>query len=169
MNSQGILESDSCDIIAAKHFFNPDKIEIKTEDKEKTHETCGKNENDKDKTEIKEEPFKDCEDWDFRYSPNIIEAVSVKIRKAMEEKKVEEMKKHGKDGIPLVPGQKRASPLLQPNEENSSSKKDTPDVDFYSGNGNEMDNGQLISKGHFGVFKSTKNFTKFCKDFSPSL
>ena len=29
--------------------------------------------------------------------------------------------------------------------------------------------GQLISKGHFGVFKSTKNQRNFCKDFCPSL
>ena len=28
--------------------------------------------------------------------------------------------------------------------------------------------GQLISKGHFGVFKSTKKATKFFKDFCPS-
>ena len=29
--------------------------------------------------------------------------------------------------------------------------------------------GQLFSKCSFGVFKSTKNRQKFCKDFCPSL
>ena len=29
--------------------------------------------------------------------------------------------------------------------------------------------GHLISKGQFGVFKSTKKSTKFCKDFCPKL
>lgn len=44
------------------------------------------------------------------------------------------MKKHGEDGK-LVPGQKRASPPLQPGEENSAAKKGKPDaVDFESGN-----------------------------------
>merc|ERR1719436_2343768 len=46
----------------------------------------------------------------------------------------EEMKKHGEDGK-LVPGQKRASPPLQPGEENSAAKKGKPDqVDFETGN-----------------------------------
>ena len=32
-----------------------------------------------------------------------------------------------------------------------------------------VDKGQLISKCPFGVFKSTKKATNFCKDFCPSL
>ena len=32
-----------------------------------------------------------------------------------------------------------------------------------------LSKGQLILKGLFGVFKSTKKPMKFCKDFSPSL
>merc|ERR1739838_658818 len=53
----------------------------------------------------------------------------------------EEMKKHGEDGK-LVPGQKRASPPLQPGEENSAAKKGKPDaVDFETGNaGNNLEN-----------------------------
>ena len=46
LNSQGLLESDSSEIVAAKHFVNPDKMfEILTEIKD----------------EIKEEPVEDCE------------------------------------------------------------------------------------------------------------
>ena len=46
LNSQGLLESDSSEIVAAKHFVNPDKMfEILTEIKD----------------EIKEEPMEDCE------------------------------------------------------------------------------------------------------------
>ena len=47
---------------------------------------------------------------------------------------VEEMKKHAEDGTPLVPGQKRASPPLQPGEENSAAKKGKPEVDLETGN-----------------------------------
>ena len=45
---------------------------------------------------------------------------------------VEEKKKYGEDGNPLVPGQKRAP--SQPGEENSVAKKGKPDVDCGSGN-----------------------------------
>ena len=46
LNSQGLLESDSSEIVASKHFVNPDKMfEILTEIKD----------------EIKEEPMEDCE------------------------------------------------------------------------------------------------------------
>ena len=53
MNSQGLLESDSSEIVAVQHFVNPDKVfeialkacEIETEVK----------------TEIKEEAMEDCE------------------------------------------------------------------------------------------------------------
>ena len=46
---------------------------------------------------------------------------------------VEEMKKHGEDGTPLVPGQKRASPPLQPGED-SAAKKGKPEVGDQTGN-----------------------------------
>jgi len=60
---------------------------------------------------------------------------------------VEEMKKHGEDGTPLVPGQKRASPPLQPGEENSAAKKGKPDqVDFETGNaGNNLERASASS------------------------
>jgi hypothetical protein len=60
---------------------------------------------------------------------------------------VEEMKKHGEDGTPLVPGQKRASPPLQPGEENSAAKKGKSDtVDFETGNaGNNLERASASS------------------------
>ena len=73
MNSQGLLESDSSDIVAAQHFVNPDKlfeILIKTEikdDEPLSSEACEIQ--TEIKTEIKEEAMEDCEAevWNFRY------------------------------------------------------------------------------------------------------
>ena len=49
---------------------------------------------------------------------------------------VEEMKKHGEDGQPLVPGQKRSSPPLQPGEVEATAgkKAKTDEVDDRTGN-----------------------------------
>ena len=73
LNSQGLLESDSSEIVAAKHFVNPDKMfEIKTEIKDEplSFEACEIE--TEVKTEIKEEPMEDCEAevWNFRYPSN---------------------------------------------------------------------------------------------------
>ena len=44
-------------------------------------------------------------------------------------------------------------------------------TDSKEGNSDILGNtkGQLISKGNFGVFKSTKKQRNFCKDFCPNL